>query len=299
LTGSNEYFYKQGIDMTEECDAGESIYRVCLSFIEEHAERFEPLMTRCLSVNNFTHLGGVMVQSDANNCLMAGAIARRKYRDSANAFRLWAIANRPFLALERGVEARMNIPPDFKFDRKLGQYSEIPLAYFIELTYCLLFNGDRQRLNKLQTYFDLPFVTTDAGDGTVDAYAYETLIIFAAWEGNIARVESLTPDLQKYYSEWKIDKVYTQLWHAVAARQSDVLDQLLPEAEASYKRGARRRDQDIWGGDKNYINAMFDVYTTAVLKIAKAVGMSWTYGNNNTAEIWPQDVIDHWPAEVP
>jgi hypothetical protein len=246
--------------------------------------------------NDLERLALIMVQTDSKDCYLAGAIALRKYRDATAAFKYWRTAERCLTALEKAVETRMSLPADTKLDPVYGA-QKIPARYFYYLLLCLLFNGDRARFARLRKIFDLPFVVLNGSNPKVpDSYAAETRLVYAAWEGDIQLVESFVSPLQLEYKRYRIAGIYTDLWLAVAQRNEVALNALLPEAEAAHKKAARRRDADMWGGDKDYNNAMFDTYTTSVLKIAKDVGMAWTYGNANTAELWPAVVMNKWSA---
>ena len=283
--------------MAEAYDAGESIYSARVGFISEMDEEFDFLLDLWLKKNNFSRLTHTMVHTDAQNCWMAGAIAYRKKHDQAAAFKYWQTARRTLIALDKAIDVRQGLPADTKFDSMYGSDS-IPARYFYHLLICLLFCGDRAGLAQLRSYFDLPLVVICGNDSNnPDSYAAEARMLYAAWEGDASLVASFTAPLELEYKRYRIADIYTKLWHAVATRQNELLDSLLPAAEEAYKKAARRKDNDIWGGGKDYNEAMFDTYTTAVLKVAKDVGMHWKYGNANTAELWPAEVINHWGAQ--
>jgi hypothetical protein len=136
----------------------------------------------------------------------------------------------------------------------------------------------------------------EEGARAADPIAAEGRLQFAGWTGDLAVVEQLAGPLEAHYARFKIDPVYAQLWRAVAARDSALLNQLLTMAETAYKKAGRRKTRDIWGGDKLTHDNMFDLYTTSVLKIARDVGMTWTCPSDYAREIWPERVIELWKA---
>ena len=271
----------------------ESIYDASCMFIDEYTAEYEALLDRLIATKKFNGFADVMVHSDAEHCLIAACIAYRMKNDPVTAFGYFKTALRAMAALDKCVASRAALPADTVFE--IEPHAFIPIGKFYLLAICLLCNGDRESLQRMRGYLDLPFVRMFANvQKEPDSDAAEIRILFAAWEGDLATVDLLTPPLEKAYKRYNIADIYTKLWRAVALRDSPMLDQLLPLAEEAYKKAARRREFDWYGGGKSYNQAMFDFYTTAVLKIAKGVGMHWTYGNDNTKQIWPNDVIDFW-----
>ena len=271
----------------------DSIYDASCMFIDEYTAEYEELMDVWISTKRFNGFGNIMVHSDAQNCLIAACIAHRMKNDPITAFGYFKTARRAMAALDTAVTSRTALPADTVFEN--AAHGIISAGSFYCLAICLLFVGERESLQRIRGYLDLPFVTMHASfQKEPDSDAAELRNLFAAWEGDLVTVDLLTPPLEKVYKRYNIADIYTKLWRAVALRDSAMLDQLLPLAEEAYKKAARRREFDWYGGGKSYNQAMFDFYTTAVLKIAKGVGMHWTYGNDNTKQIWPNDVIDFW-----
>jgi|GEM_PF-6927428 len=271
----------------------DSIYKVSCMFIAERESEYEKLLNLWIEANAFDGFADVMVHSDAQNCLMAACIAHRMKNDPEKAFLYLKTVCRAMSALDKGVACRSVLPTDTRFETKGNALIPVGKLYLLQI--CLLLCGDRARLKTLRDYLDIPFVSMHASfHKEPDSNAAEVRILFAAWEGDLATVEFLMPTLEKEYKRFRISDIYTKLWSAVVRRDSDMLDKLLPIAEDAYKKAARRREFDWYGGGKSYNQAMFDFYVTSVLKIAKDVGMHWTYSNENTKQLWPIDAIEFW-----
>ena len=229
------------------------------------------------------------VWSDAKTQLVAGAIACRSFGDPDRARAYWQGAHRGFDALMAAADLRRTLTRAQCADEGAADFSAM---YFWHLQGCLLMAGDRPRWCGVRALHDEPFVSMrSAGARALDPLAAESRIQFAAWEGDAALVEDLAGTLDAHYARFRLSPVYTRLWRALAARDAASLDAALPEAEAAYRKSGRRRKPDAWGGDKSYNAAMFDVYTTAALKLARDVGMRWTYRSDASSEIWPERVI--------
>jgi hypothetical protein len=267
------------------------IYRGCLTIIDLYGQNFSEARDRWIDAKNFSGLGSVFIQSDAKECLMAGSIALRGLGEIDVALRHWDTALRSFEALNIGVQARKEL----QAADADSENADFHVGDFIYLQYCLLFAGDRNRLKKIREFYDLPVVRmNDFGREQPNILSAEARIQFAAWEGDISLVDSLAESMELHYREFKLPMIYGSLWKAVVRRDGDLLNSLLPDAEAAYTKSAKRKRNDIWGGDKSYNEAMFDIYTTSVLKIARDVGIAWSYNNANTRDIWPSAVIEQW-----
>ena len=225
-------------------------------------------------------------------CLIAGAITLRTARELPAAIAFWRRTESAQDALLEGLLARAALSAD---ECAPGDDAYLFAGYFIFLQYCLLFAGERGRLEALRGMYESPFVVVKVSEHERWApLAAEGLIQFAAWSGDVATTAELAASLTSHYEEFSLAPVYAEMWKAVAARDGQSLDKCLPQAESAYKQAARRRSFDIWGGDKSYNQAMFDIYTTGVLKIARDVGMQPVYRSTLSEKIWPEQIISHW-----
>lgn len=267
-------------------------YQGCLAMIEATSGSYQETKQVWFGRKDFSGLGAMLIQPSAKTFVQAGAIAMRTMGDPVTAFRHWRDIAPVTAILAEGIALRAALTPAECRGLDNVDFVSCDLLY---VQYGLLFSGLRGELSKVRHYHDLPFVRM-RGDGETrpNSLSLEARIMFAAWEGDQPQVEALAQSLEAHYKSFKLSPVYTALWKAVAKRDSMELDQLLAEAEAAYRKSARRKVDDPWGGDKSLNEAMFDIYTTSVLKIARDVGMAWDYGNQYTRQIWPLTVIESW-----
>lgn len=234
---------------------------------------------------------GATVQSFAKCRVGAGAIAMRTLGKPEKAFQHW----RSVSQLKEGLLEAAAACAAHQSEHAQLPITEFVAADFLYVQYGLLLAGMRSALADVRNLYDLPFVRM-GGDGEPgpNVLALEARIMFAAWEGDQTTVEEFAALLERHYARFKLSKVYAGLWRAVAQRDGAALDRHLPEAEEAYRKSARCKRDDPWGGEKALNAEMFDVYTTCVLKIARACGLTWMYGNDFTRQIWPAVVLDHW-----
>lgn len=277
---------------TATTDAGENIYLARRNMIEDRTRDFDSLVNLWLKKRDFSHFGMSLVWAECTSCVIAGAIALRKKNEFNTALECWRVARRALDALNVGIEARSKLSAA---ECSAPDCADFRARDLLHLQYCLLFAGDLPRLLRVREIYELPFVSM-LDNGKDDAIAAEARMHFAAWDGNVKEVEVLAKTLDDHYKRFKLSPVYTQLWRAVANRDSEMLNSRLPEAEVAYKKSSKRKTNDFWGGGKDYNESMFDIYGASVLKIARHVGMSWSYASTNTKDIWPDAVVAYWEA---
>lgn len=276
--------------MSKPAPSAASIFESRQDMIDEQTSDYDYLLDFWLRENDFFGLANIMIESDAENCLMAGAIALRSQKNTALAQSCWAKAERCLHALKAACLARSELTDDYSYRTK--QAAIIPASKLYSLQACLLLNGSIDEWLEIRAIYELPFVSLYPSFlKDPDPLAAEARIMYAAHEGDCALVEVLNQSLTKHYNHFKLSSVYCELWKAVAARDAGALDSLLPKAADVFSSGAKRKDYDIWGGGKSYNPAMFDIYTTCVLKIARLAGMNVSVKEALYSEIWPAEII--------
>lgn len=277
--------------MVEGTNSGNALYEGFLALILSASETWDESKRAWLSRHDYSGLG-MVIQATAKDLVGAGAIALRTNSAPDAAFGHWRqVACLKDDVLE-GCKARVLLT-DAEANAISG--ADFVAGDFLYIQYGLLLAGLREQLAEVRGFHELPFVRMRGeGEAQPNAMAMEARIMFAAWEGDQAMVEDLAAALERHYERFKLSSVYAALWRAVARRDSAALNQHLEAAEEAYRKSARRKVEDPWGGGKALNAAMFDVYTTCVLKIARDCGMSWEYGNDFTRQIWPALVLDCW-----
>lgn len=273
--------------------AAEALYQGCLRVLSIFENDPDTARDNWIRSKDFGGLAAVFAAPEARTRLETGAIAWRSFKDSALAKQYWQSVDRLLDSIEAGMAVREKLSPAELSD---SSSADITASSFISLQHCLLLAGNRKDLERVRSYYDLPYVRlNDWGCKNPSPISAEARIQFAAWEGDLDMVDFLTPSMEAHYKGFKLPMVYTQLWRAVAGRDSAKLDSLLPEAETAYTKSARRKSWDFWGGGGKARNeAMIDVYSTCVLKIARDVGLTWEYGNDHTGQIWPLALLETW-----
>ncbi len=268
----------------------DSIFQSRTEFIEEHESDFETLLSFWLEKKDYAGMISIMVNSASEDCLIAGAIAHASYNNTELAQQLWNKVECCYKTIVLACQQRQHTPADFKFET--AQSGIIPVNYFYHLYCCLLMGNQIDTWLKLADFYQYDFVRLDLSlNRDPDILAAESRIMHAAYAGDSELTERLAISMQKHYKQWKLNPVYATLWQTLCRRDITALNALLPEAAAAYKAASRRRSYDIWGGGKSYNHAMFDVYTSCVLRIGHLLGLSEQIDFSVGSSIWPVDLI--------
>lgn len=268
-----------------------TVYKNRLFYVGECEKEFDQLVENWMQRKIFDYFGSVL-QGEVQSYLDLGAMAVRALKDVERAKQHWKSGFRVWDAYEKAIKLRLSLI-EHKFEKENEGNFSIGDFWYMQL--CLLMIGDRAKLKTLREYIDLPFMVFPKPPlAPFDVYSAEVKILWAAWEGKEEEVNRLSLPLSKHYKTYKLSLAYGEVWKTIARRDSQALSALLPELEDAYRKSARRRSEDVWGGEKAYNIARFDYYTTSALKIAHDLGMTWGEVSPYGQEIWPREVIELW-----